>query len=100
MNDVRDRDWYWEGRVVDALEKYLMDYGWTVIEKADTETRARGVDLVATKGKKMLLVEAKGYPSKVYARGEKKGTPKPTNPRNQAPKVVRSGSAVCYPIAS
>lgn len=32
----------------------------------------------------MLIVEAKGYPLTVYARGEHKGEPKPTKPGVQA----------------
>jgi hypothetical protein len=77
-------DWFWEGNVVIAVAENLRKRGWTIEGTANTETREAGVDLHATKNGKVLLVEIKGYPSKFYMRGEKKGLPKPTNPRTQA----------------
>ena len=58
--------------------------GWIVERIADTETREAGVDIRARKNGEVLLVEVKGYPSKVYQRGEKQGQPKRTNPSTQA----------------
>jgi len=77
-------DWYWEGNVVKAVSAYLQKEGWTIKRTADTETREAGVDIQAQKSGEVLLVEVKGYPSKVYQRGEQKGQPKPTNPPTQA----------------
>ena len=34
--------------------------------------------------RKIIIVEAKGYPTEYYARGEKSGQSKPTNPQTQA----------------
>lgn len=59
-------DWYWEGNVVDAVEHYLSGDGWEIVNKANTHSKERGVDLYATKSGTTLLVEAKGYPSKQY----------------------------------
>lgn len=77
-------DWYWEGNVVKTVSAYLQKEGWTIKQTADTEAREAGVDIQAQKGNEVLLVEVKGYPSKVYQRGEQKGLPKPTNPSTQA----------------
>ena len=77
-------DWYWEGNVVDALERYLSGNGWEIINKANTHSKEQGVDLHATKAGTMLLIEAKGYPSKQYRDPRRVGEHKPTNPTNQA----------------
>lgn len=77
-------DWFWEGNIVDTLEKQLTDSGWSIVSKADTATRQAGIDLHATKRDVELLIEAKGYPSTMYQRGAKQGMPKPTNPSTQA----------------
>ena len=43
-----------------------------------------GADIRASRDGQTLIVEAKGYPSTVYARGKNKGKPKPTKPGVQA----------------
>lgn len=63
---------------------FLAADGWTIESFADTASRQRRVDLVATKGDRRLAIEVKGYPSTVYARGAKAGQPKPTAPTLQA----------------
>lgn len=77
-------DWFWEGNVVDAVARNLEAMGWIIENKADTRSKARGVDLRATKSGVVLLVEAKGYPSKSYRDPRRADEPKPTNPSNQA----------------
>jgi hypothetical protein len=77
-------DWYWEGNVVLSLEGYLKHNGWNVRPIPSTERREKGPDLVAEKDGHTLVVEAKGYPSKGYQHGERKGQPKNTNPATQA----------------
>jgi hypothetical protein len=79
-----DRPWFWEGRVQDVLAVHLMDEGWEVREAADTESKAPGIDLLATKEERWLAIEVKGYPSTTYDHGPKRGQPKPTQPTNQA----------------
>jgi hypothetical protein len=79
-------DWFWEGNVQTAVANYLAGEGWTIEQAADTASRARGIDLLATKDGRKLAVEVKGYPSATYARGAQQGMPKRTNPTNQAPK--------------
>lgn len=78
-------DWFWEGNVVAAVVAHLRQNGWTVEFVADTATRARGVDIRARRDETTLLIEAKGYPSTLYARGDSAGLPKKTKPATQAP---------------
>lgn len=77
-------EWWWEGNVVKLLAKYLESNGWTVRGIADTITGAPGADLEATQGDRILIVEAKGYPSTRYRRGPQAGQPKRTHPSLQA----------------
>lgn len=77
-------EWYWEGNIVKTISTHLQKEGWVIERIADTETRETGADIRARKSGRLLLVETKGYPLKVYQRGEKKGQPKRTNPSTQA----------------
>lgn len=79
-----DRPWFWEGHVQQTLADALKGDGWTVTEVADTESKAPGIDLVATKDRRWLAVEVKGYPNTTYDHGPKRGQAKPTQPTNQA----------------
>jgi len=83
MMDVTT-DWFWEGNVVEAIARFLEEDGWTVVGKADTQSKERGVDIQAMRNGWTLLVEAKGYPSKNYRDPRRAGHVKPTNPTNQA----------------
>lgn len=76
--------WYWEGNVQARVAKFLIAEDWMIVSAANTATRQRGIDLVATRKTQRLAVEVKGYPGTVYARGEKAGQPKPTAPTLQA----------------
>jgi hypothetical protein len=78
------KPWCWEGNVVRALVAQLTQCGWTIKAVADTATGASGEDIVAVRDGQTLVIEAKGYPSKVYERGLRAGQPKRTNPRTQA----------------
>jgi hypothetical protein len=69
---------------VEAVSLALRPYGWTEIARADTLSREKGPDLVLGKETRKLVVEAKGYPDTIYARGPNQGKPKPTKPRLQA----------------
>lgn len=77
-------EWAWEGNVQSRIATYLAGAGWSIIRVADTAQRERGVDIIAEQGAQRLLVEAKGWPSTTYARGERAGQPKPTQPTLQA----------------
>lgn len=84
MNLDITEDWYWEGNVVDTIAHFLAQKGWTIISKANTRSKERGVDIHASRDGRALLVEAKGYPSKSYRDSRRAGEVKPTNPINQA----------------
>jgi hypothetical protein len=58
--------------------------GWDIKSVAHTESRERGADIRATRAAELLIVEAKGFPGTVYARGKNQGKPKPTKPSVQA----------------
>lgn len=77
-------DWFWEGNIVNALARNLIGKGWKIEGQANTQSKERGVDLRASKEGKILLVEAKGYPSKSYRDPRRADERKPTNPVNQA----------------
>jgi Holliday junction resolvase-like predicted endonuclease len=77
-------EWYWEGNIVKAVVTHLEKEGWIIKKTANTITRESGVDIEAQKGDALLLIEVKGYPSKVYQRGAGQGKPKRTNPSTQA----------------
>jgi hypothetical protein len=77
-------DWFWEGNVANALAWNLQARGWVIEKKADCHTREQGVDIQASKGGRILLVEVKGYPSKGYRDPRRAGELKPTSPTSQA----------------
>jgi hypothetical protein len=77
-------DWFWEGNVVEAIALALVNDGWTIVGKANTHSKERGVDIHAIRNGRTLLVEAKGYPSKSYRDPRRARDVKPTNPTNQA----------------
>ncbi len=79
-----ERPWFWEGNVQDALAAHLGNEGWEVREVADTESKAPGIDLLATKENRWLAIEVKGYPNTTYDHGPKRGQSKPTQPPTQA----------------
>jgi hypothetical protein len=83
LMDVTE-DLYWEGNVVEALAKQLERDGWTIVTKANTHSKERGVDIHAERAGRVLLIEAKGFPSRFYRNPERASETKPTNPTNQA----------------
>lgn len=78
------REWFWEGNIQRRLADFLAADGWSIEQQADTSSRSRGMDLMASKGSQVLVAEVKGYPSVRFARGVKRGQLKPTRPQVQA----------------
>lgn len=78
------REWAWEGHVQSRLGTYLALSGWSIVRVAETARQERGADIIAERDGERLIVEAKGWPSTVYARGERAGQAKPTQPTTQA----------------
>lgn len=84
MSDLQPTHWFWEGNVQAKVVVWLKRSGWTILAVADTAKRQRGVDILARRGRELLAVEVKGRPTTYYARGEKAGQEKPTQPATQA----------------
>lgn len=78
------RSWPWEGAVQTVFAGYLREQGWTVTSEADTATKARGVDVLATRGDRRLGADVKGWPSKGYADPRRSEEVKKTQPTLQA----------------
>jgi len=79
-----DDDWAWEGNVQSGVVTHLAAAGWRIVAVADTARRQQGADIIAERDGTRLLVEVKGWPSTTYARGDRAGQPKPTQPTLQA----------------
>jgi hypothetical protein len=84
MTNATPVAWPCEENVVASVVSFLKTEGWTIESVANTEARSPGADIRAVRSEELLIVEAKGYPGTVYARGENKGKPKPTKPGVQA----------------
>jgi len=78
------RPWPWEGTVQAAFAGYLVARRWEITGSADTASKARGVDVLAVKGKRRLGAEVKGWPSSGYADPRRAEEVKPTPPTSQA----------------
>jgi hypothetical protein len=76
--------WPWEGEVQAVFIELLHNNGWTVTSAADTATKARGVDVIASKDMRWLGAEVKGWPSDGYADPRRATESKPTLPTTQA----------------
>lgn len=68
-SNLDERPWYWEGNVQDVLAAHLVSDGWDVREEADTESKAPGIDLLATMDHRWLAIEVKGFPNTTYDHG-------------------------------
>jgi hypothetical protein len=66
------------------LVAFLVSVGWQIARVANTATKERGIDVLATLGERTLAVEVKGYPSTRYADVRRAGEVKPTAPSVQA----------------
>lgn len=68
-----DDEWFWEGNIQAAVVSHLARKGWLIRRVASTASSEHGVDIAAARGADRLVLEVKGYPGTVYARGEKQG---------------------------
>jgi hypothetical protein len=85
-HDVPGVEWHTEANTQHLLVEWLKRDGWEIVRTANTAAREHGVDVVAKRGDERLGVEVKGYPSRYYVNGPKKGLVKTTTPPEQAPK--------------
>jgi hypothetical protein len=70
------KEWFWEGNIQAAIVRHLAATGWDVRRVADTESGEHGIDVDAVRDGTRLVVEVKGYPASVYARGDRRGEAK------------------------
>jgi Holliday junction resolvase len=75
--------WFEETNVAKKIKKFLEKNGWK-IKKFNKDKRQKGPDIIVEKNHKQLVIEVKGYPSRYYVHGKKKGKLKPTPPKLQA----------------
>jgi len=86
----KTKDWFWEGNVQDKIVKFLTrTENFIIIKIADTQKKEPGPDILAKRkaGKgftEIRYVAVKGYPSRYYTQGEKKGKVKRASRSTQA----------------
>ncbi|TDO42193.1 hypothetical protein [Paractinoplanes brasiliensis] len=76
--------WPWEGAVQSVFVELLGHHGWSIDSVADTATKARGVDVLASRPGRRLGAEVKGWPSAGYADPRRAAEAKRTQPSTQA----------------
>jgi Holliday junction resolvase-like predicted endonuclease len=79
-------EWHTEANTQRLLVEWLAGEGWTIVRTANTATREHGIDVVAERDGQRLGIEVKGYPSRFYVTGPKKGQLKTSTPKEQAKK--------------
>lgn len=79
-------EWHTEEHTQSLLVACLKSEGWTIVRTANTATREHGVDVIAERQGERVGIEVKGFPSRFYVAGPKKGLAKPTSPVEQAKK--------------
>lgn len=79
-------EWHTEANTQRLLVEWLVGEGWTIVRTANTATREHGIDVVAERDAQRLGIEVKGYPSRFYVAGLKKGQVKTSTPKEQAKK--------------
>lgn len=73
-----------EKRVQSLVVAFLAREGWTLSSEANTDTRERGIDVVAAKNGLTVGIEVKGYPGTAYADPRRAGEVKASHPSVQA----------------
>lgn len=76
--------WHTEAQVQASLVTALAGEGWRILSVANTATRERGIDVVASREGQTVGIEVKGYPSREYADPARAGEVKRSRPSTQA----------------
>ncbi len=79
-------EWHTEANTQRLLVEWLAGEGWAIVRTANTATREHGIDVVAERDGQRLGIEVKGFPSRFYVTGPKKGQVKTSTPKEQAKK--------------
>lgn len=77
-------DWFWEGNVQASMVQHLSAQGAVIRSVADTTSKARGTDIVASLHGRVMHIEVKGWPSATYADPRRAGEVKRTQSTVQA----------------
>jgi len=77
-------NWNDESQIVETVKKFLIDKGYSIKPKWGQTGPDIQAERIENGVSRILIVEAKGYPSTLYAHGEKSGQEKPTKPETQA----------------
>jgi Holliday junction resolvase-like predicted endonuclease len=81
---VPDGQRHTEAHVQAAVVTALATTGWLVRSVANTATRERGIDVIATQDGHTVGIEVKGFPSRNYADPARAAEAKRTAPSTQA----------------
>lgn len=77
-------EWHTEANVQAALVTALAGEGWRILSVANTATKEHGIDVIASRDRRTVGVEVKGFPSRSYADPARAGEAKRTSPSTQA----------------
>jgi len=84
VRELADEEWHTEANVQAAVVTALAARGYRVLSVANTATKERGIDVVASLDGVNLGVEVKGFPRRNYADPARAGEQKKTAPSTQA----------------
>jgi Holliday junction resolvase-like predicted endonuclease len=84
VRDLGDEEWHTEANVQAAVVTALAAHGYRILSVANTATKERGIDIIASHAGTAVGVEVKGFPSKNYADPSRSGERKRTSPSTQA----------------
>lgn len=82
--DLADDAWHTEERIQALVVRALEASGWQIVSQANTATKERGIDVVASRGSQVVGIEVKGFPTRTYADPRRQAETKPTLPSTQA----------------
>ncbi|GAB2664629.1 hypothetical protein GCM10009743_45970 [Kribbella swartbergensis] len=77
-------EWHSEANIQSMLVTALAANGWSILSVANTATKERGIDVIATRDGQTIGIEVKGFPSRTYANPERAREQKRTSPSTQA----------------
>ncbi len=82
-DELTQYDEFREDEVTQILKRLLEDAGCTIIYESNYESRRQeGPDVVAYCGNSLLIIEARGVPTKFKVKGKDRGKPKSENTIN------------------
>jgi len=80
----RSEEWHTEANTQASLVTAMAAGGYRILSVANTATKERGIDVIASRGAQTVGVEVKGFPSRNYADPARASGAKRTSPSTQA----------------